>query len=1331
MAVSHSLWSDELLERLLVEQPEYQELTNNPAPLREFQEAVTPLLAKYAQQGQPNEAVTREEVILPLLRVLGWSETTTEQSITPADTPDRMLFADETAHALADRSEAPVLQAIGLVESKPWRRGLDARGSGSRPGETAAEQIQRYLLSAHVDSERQVRWAILTNGAQWRLYSAEARPRTRHWHVDLTELLALNVQASMFADPENGETEHGIRTAYLLLRRDSWVPGDGARQSFLDRLLAEGARTEVALAQNLSKVIFDHIYRDLVRTFWTQQPTAQPGEIGQAALTFLYRLLFVFYAEDRAMLPTEEPGYKPNSLRHSLRDPIAEQFAAGDFSTTFTNFWNRVAQLMRALDQGDLSVGIHPYNGGLFAAYRHSLLDRVALSDAELAPIIQALSHYENRYISYRDLSIQQLGSIYERLLEYVPTRDANGQIDVILQPYARKDTGSYYTPQELVDIVVERTLEPLIDDRIETFLADPAPERDPAAAVLDLKVIDPAIGSGHFLLKAIDYLTDRTIDLLRNEWDIAPIGYVSPLQERIDRVRSQIEDPPGDREIVQRMVLKRCVYGVDKNPSAVALAKVAIWLHTFTPSLPLPYLDHRILEGDSLLGVWTHTVREFLNTWGRDEPTTWIGAESSDFAAAASEMDDSLDLTREQITASEEIRIRRLTNPHSLKHSHDLIFGLRWGAGGLKSKKAKRAHFEPVHDAFNGHYGRALNILTQGANEPGLTPPTPEFQELRRQALATATREHPLHWQLAFPEIWRGWDQDVLDGGFDAVIGNPPWDRIKLEQVEWWAARDPWVAMSASADTRRKRIAERRKESSPLVAQFEDAQQLAVQYSDLIRRSGDYLLLSKGDINIYRLFVERAQQLVKPDGMIGLLTPSGIYGDLYASAFFQSLSTTGRISGIYDFENRRSKNPHAETARWFDDVDSRFKFCAMISGGAERQFDEAHCGFFLHGKGDLDDPERLFPLTPLNFKLVNPNTGTSPILQHRRDAEIVLGIYEQHPVLNDHNDLESSFFPQSQLSMFHMTNNSDLFRTREQLNEMKAYQVVEGDIDNRYMVGQDRWLPLYQGRMIHQFDHRANEIGLNAENVNNPYVSIEVTNTQKEDSRFYPRTQYWVSENEVLKKTGHRFDWAVAFRDIARGTDERTMIASVVQWSGYSNKVPLLLPRASFSALDAARLVSNFNSLALDYVAKCKVHGTNMNWYIVEQLPMIAPPEYNRTFGDKQALDLVREHVLELSYTAWDLQAFARELGHYGDPFEWNASRRRQLRARLDALYFHLYGLKEGDVDYILNQFSVLEDNERKEHSAFVTKQLVLGQYRALEQGVTGASVGWSVDVE
>ena len=1133
----------------------------------------------------------------------------------------------------------------------------------------------------------------------------------------------------MFADPQNGITDHGIRTAFLLLRRDSWVSAEGKRESFLDRLLAEGARTELKLAHNLSNVIFDHVYRDLVRAFWAQQPMATPAEIGQASLTFLYRLLFVFYAEDRGMLPTEEPGYKPNSLRYSLRDPIAEQFVIGEFSTMFTNFWNRIAQLTRAMDQGHQSIGIHEYNGGLFAKDRHALLEDVSLSDHQLAHIIHPLSHYENRYISYRDLSIQQLGSIYERLLEYVPTRDADDRIDIVLQPYARKDTGSYYTPQELVDIVVERTLEPLINDRVEAFLAEPAPERDPAAALLDLKVLDPAIGSGHFLLTAIDYLTDRTIDLLRTEWESAPEDYQSPLQARIDQVRSQIEEPPDDREIVQRMVLKRCIYGVDKNPSAVELARVAIWLHTFTPSLPLPYLDHRIVEGDSLLGVWTHTVRDFLNTWGRDEPTNWISSESGDLASAASEMDDILDLNREQIRRSEAIRITRLTNPHSLKHTFDLIFGLRWGAGGLKTKKARKAHFEPVRDAFNGNYGRALNILNRGENEPGLTPSTEEFQEMRRKALATASREQPLHWQLAFPDIWQGWDRNELQGGFDAVIGNPPWDRIKLEQVEWWAARDAWVALAASADTRRKRVAKRRKEGSPLAGQFDEAALLANQRSDLIRNSGDYPMLAKYDINIYQLFVERAQQLVQPIGTVGLLTPSGIYGDKGKSEFFRSLSTTGRLGAIFDFENRRSKNPDADTARWFDDVDSRFKLCAMISGGAERTFEEVECGFLLHGKADLDNPDRVFPLSPQDFRLVNPNTGTAPILQRRQDAEILRNVYRRHSIFADHTETESSTYSVGQLTLFHMTNDSDLFCSRQQLDEMKAYPIVEGEIDNRYMVGEDRWLPLYQGRTLHQFDHRANKVGLNPANVNNPYYSIEVTDEQKANPRFYPATQYWVSEADVIKRTGRSFEWAVAFRDITNATNERTMIAAIVPWGGYSNKAPLLLPNAQFTAVDAACLVANFNSLALDYVAKCKVHGTNMNWFIVEQLPMIAAPEYERSFGGTTARELVHQHALALTYTAWDLAPFARDLGHVGNPLRWDREERLQLRARLDALYFHLYGLSEGEVAYVLDQFLVLENNDRKKHDAFVTRQLVIGHYRALQSGITDAHIAWHPD--
>ena len=277
-----------------------------------------------------------------------------------------------------------------------------------------------------------------------------------------------------------------------------------------------------------------------------------------------------------------------------------------------------------------------PYNGGLFAAEAAPLLAEVRLPDSTIAPIIYDLSHTETegtrQFVNYRDMSVQQLGSIYERLLEREPVRDDDGKIVVRPHPYARKDSGSFFTPQELVDLIVDRTLKPLAEERLKAFedkskglKSDhrPTAERrtelrkvDPAEAVLDLKVLDPAMGSGHFLVTAVDFLSDYIADLVEYvpavpEW--LDGEYVSPLVERVETIRREIlrraheskwvmdEAQLTDQALIRRMVLKRCIYGVDKNPLTVELAKVSLWLHSFTVGAPLSFLDHHLRCGDSL----------------------------------------------------------------------------------------------------------------------------------------------------------------------------------------------------------------------------------------------------------------------------------------------------------------------------------------------------------------------------------------------------------------------------------------------------------------------------------------------------------------------------------------------------------------------------------------------------------------------------------------------------------------------------------------------------------------------------------------------------------
>ena len=482
------------------------------------------------------------------------------------------------------------------------------------------------------------------------------------------------------------------------------------------------------------------------------------------------------------------------------------------------------------------------------------------------------------------------------------------------------------------------------------------------------------------------------------------------------------------------------------------------------------------------------------------------------------------------------------------------------------------------------------------------------------------------------------------------------------------------------------------------------------------VRSSNEYPLLSGGRVNLYSLFVERALRLVKPDGLVGLLTPSGIYADKTAADFFKSVSAGGRLGGLFDFENRKI---------FFKDIHASFKFCALIVGGETRRFDETRCAFFLHDTAEIDDADRCFPLAPSDFTRVNPNTGTAPVFRTRRDADITRRIYERHPVLVDRSGGgERKAWPvRFMQGLFNMTSDSHLFRTAAQLDAEGFYPVL----GNRWKRGEELYLPLYQGRMIWHFDHRANSVRVNPENTHNPYLSESVSHAQHADPGFLPATQYWVPASDIEPVLPQSRGWALGFRDIARSTDIRTLIASIVPWAGYGNTVPLLSCNDHFlTAQSAANLTANLNSLCVDFIVRQKTQGTHLNWYIVEQLPVIDPAAYDRPFGKLRAGSfgattaraLVRDHVLRLTYTAHDMAPFARGLGYDGPPYPWDDEDRRHLRARLDALYFHLYGLSRDAADYVLDTFPIVRREDEKQFGHYRTRTMVLAYMNALAAG-------------
>lgn len=466
---------------------------------------------------------------------------------------------------------------------------------------------------------------------------------------------------------------------------------------------------------------------------------------------------------------------------------------------------------------------------------------------------------------------------------------------------------------------------------------------------------------------------------------------------------------------------------------------------------------------------------------------------------------------------------------------------------------------------------------------------------------------------------------------------------------------------------------------------------------------------------------MERAYSLVKPSGMVGLLTPSGIASDLSASAFFRKVATGGHLKSFYDFENRSG---------FFPDVHRQFKFTAMI-GSPSRTFPAAECGFFLQAVGDIANAGQTFPITAADFAKVNPNTGTAPIFRNRRDMALTTAIYARCPVLVDRSGPDPvATWPVKYHRMFDMTLDSGLFRTRKELEEREnAWPIA----CNRWQSAAGEWVPLYEGKMIWHFDHRRADVTINLENQYRVAGADELDIKAHQDPSRFPMPQFWVN----AAKTGAPTGPTLAFRDVTNPTDRSTMVASIIPHGAAGNTLPLIIVD-SHNPSDRALLAGNLCATMMDYLCRQKVQKNHLNWYIVEQLPVIPPPAYSRAFGPKLAGDIVREAVLELTYTAHDMAPFARDMRYVdakGDvlpPFVWDEERRLNLRAKLDALYFILYGVfdpanaeqSRDDIRYIYSTFPIVEREETARWGRYRSRDLALSWVNALMAGKPDAKV-------
>ncbi|MBN2136484.1 MAG: N-6 DNA methylase [Sedimentisphaerales bacterium] len=557
------------------------------------------------------------------------------------------------------------------------------------------------------------------------------------------------------------------------------------------------------------------------------------------------------------------------------------------------------------------------------------------------------------------------------------------------------------------------------------------------------------------------------------------------------------------------------------------------------------------------------------------------------------------------------------------------------------------------------------------------------------------------MDWRDTFPQIF-----SRETPGFDCVVGNPPWERMKLQEREFFDTVCPEIASAPSAAKRRALIAQLEKTNPDLYSRYTAAKKAAETALAHVRASGRFPLTAKGDINTYALFAELARSLVAPAGRVGILVPSGIATEKTTKDFFQELVDSNSISALYDFENK---------APIFPDVHRSYKFCMLLFGGTARESQTADFVFFAHRMEELRDNRRHITLSPQDINLLNPNTKTCPVFYTQRDADLAKAIYKRVPVLVDKNRKEGGnpweikFF-----RMFDQTNDAELFHTPERLEALDFK--CSGNV---WRKRKERFLPLYEAKMFRQYDHRFGAVYIKKENWINQGQTVETSLVEHQNPEFSVLPRWWASESIILERTiSPAPPVLLAFRNVTRATDTRTVIASFIPLAGVINSAPLILCPPRISPSLQCCLLGNLNALPLDYIAKRKIANINLNFFFVEQFPMFAPDFYQQKcpWSPRTTLEKwISNRVLNLTCTANDMIPLAEACGFDPPVRRWDPAERADLMAQLDAAYFILYEIPRDDVEYILSTFAGIRKQREGAFAGSTTHDKILHHYDAL----------------
>jgi N-6 DNA Methylase len=833
-------------------------------------------------------------------------------------------------------------------------------------------------------------------------------------------------------------------------------------------------------------------------------------------LRLVYRLIFLTTVEDRRDRGTgERLVFDPKATGAAKARYLAgysltwlrERAVRRSQHDRHADLWQALTITFGALGRGEPALGL-PALGGLFDAEQCVHLDNAQLDNRHLLSAVFQLGWFRAdgglSRVNYRDMGPEELGSVYESLLELVPDLQGlatpatarlafvgDDATDASTKGNTRKLTGSYYTPDSLVQELIKSALEPVI---AQTVKANP---QRPVEALLSLTICDPACGSGHFLLSAARRLADEVA------------------LHRAAAEREGGAPTPIDYRHALRDVVSRCIYGVDKNPMAIQLAKTALWLEAYSPDRPLSFIDHHLRIGDALLGVLDPKV---LEKGIPDEAYTALSGDDKEVAKALKKKNKE-DLESWRAIAGGDLLTQaglaeQALTVEALDDDSPEHVAAKRQAWETASRQAGGSVLARLADTYLAAFlapkvAEVTSWVPLSGYLWGVISGQPAQSAVEGPAQALCRRHGVFHWWLAFPQV-------AARGGFDVMLGNPPWERIKLQEEEFFATRSPLVAEAKHKAERGQRIEWLREgvllhRVNPDLARAEGltppnraevalyegfiAARRGAEAASLFAHEGRrFPLTGIGDVNTYALFAETIFQATRRAGRAGFIVPTGIATDDSTKQFFEAVSN-GRLVRLHDL--RTGPGLFSEIGH------QRYKFCLLTIGEAAA----AEFAFFALKVEDLADARRHFRLSPQDFRLINPNTRTCPVFRTERDAELTKRLYRAAPVLIEEEpiDADGKALPAVNpwgirfQTMFHMSGDSGLFRDAP--------------------VAVDDWpvLPLYEAKMVHHFDHRWGSYtqALPGEEPEPDDVTLE----QKADPEFTVRPRYWVDQRNALAR--------------------------------------------------------------------------------------------------------------------------------------------------------------------------------------------------------------------